>query len=176
MAFERRSAAFYTNAAQLDALPGPLTVKFAILEDTLRVYKWIVGDTTAADGISSIAHTGGYTGRWLLLLGAATGSQGADLDNTATQQIFAADGSIREIPLATLTENVTLDFMAFGAVDGSTVRIVRYDVSAFTVTLNDNGAAAQIGNPMPAFQQWWADVRWDSDGSVWKLVGAGQLM
>lgn len=57
------------TAALLATLPGPAAALDGVctyLDEFDAVYRWHVGDATAADGYRVIGHTGGTAGRWIL--------------------------------------------------------------------------------------------------------------
>lgn len=95
---------------------------------------------------------------------------GANITAAAVQTVFARGGLYRRIVAGTLTQNIRLRLSPDGAVVGSPIVIIREDVEAFSVTIEDWAGA--VLSVLPANQQWTA---WFERGaSAWFKVGEGQ--
>jgi len=168
MANERRSATIMANVAALTADPGPIVPHYAITLDTGALYRWIPADTTTADGLNVLAHTGGTVGRWHRV---RWDDKGTDLADGA-EDIAIAGGRLYALPASTLTGNSTKELQSAGADAGDVIRIVRQDTEAYTMPIDDEASAATIFT-FPVSEARWAEFRFD--GTNWELIGAGTM-
>lgn len=161
------------SATALKADPGPRLPKYAITITNGLLYKWVPDDATTEQAPATyahptvIGHTGGYSGRWLLV---RFNDRAANLTNAA-QDIYVANGRRYVLPLATLTATHAKTLKDDGAVAGDVIRITRLDVQAFTMTVVDEASTATIFT-FPASQSWFADFRFD--GTNWSREACGQ--
>lgn len=93
----------------------------------------------------------------------------ADADATKT----LAQGSEFTLPAGTLTANRSITLSTSGAVTGDVVRVVRQDVTAFTLAVINGGAGAGTKYTFPASVARVADFRFD--GTNWVLAGHARI-
>ena len=169
MANERRSATIMTNVAALTSDPGPIVPHYVITLDTGALYKWIPADTTTAEGLNVLAHTGGTSGRWHRV---RWDDKGTDLTD-ADEDVAIAGKRVRYIAASTLGANRTKELQSDAAAAGDIIRIVRLDTEAFTVAIDDEASASTIFT-FPVSVARWAEFRFD--GTNWELFGAGAMV
>lgn len=167
MTTERRAATIFPTLALLGADPGPRVAKYVVTLDTARLYRWVPDDTTTADGLNVITHTGGYEGRWHAV---RWDDKGTNLTNAA-ENVSVAGKRLRVLPAATLTASRTKTLLNDAAAAGDVIHVVRLDTTAWTMPIVDEASAATIFT-FPASQSWWAEFRFD--GTNWAPVGWGQ--
>lgn len=168
---QRRAAEFVDTVATLKGRPGPKTTEYVTVLETGRLYKWTLDDATTTNDLNVIGHTGGLAGRWIAqaALGASAPTEGANLTN-ADATITVLEGDARTLPAATLTANRVLTLGVTGAVDGSVIYIRRFDVTAYTLTINNGGSGAGTLRVMPKSATDWAVFRFN--GTDWVLSHA----
>lgn len=132
-----RSARVYTTAAALATYQGPdKAPRYAVVRSLGNaLFYWVPGDTTTADNITAISHSGGTPGRWLLT---REDDAGVDLTDAAAT-IYVSGGKWRTLPLSTLSANRILTLGTTGAVAGDRITITRLDSEAFTYTVANGG-------------------------------------
>lgn len=170
-----RTAEIYTTAAILAAAPGPIIPHYAICLDTGRLYQWIPGDATTADGWAVLGHVGGFAGRWHRV---QPDDRGADLPNDNTS-IYLAGKPVRYVIAGTLNANreyllrtkLSSGASSINCSNGDRLTIVRLDTSAYTLRLTDEVYGTII--TLPASQAWFADLRFNEKG--WVLLRAGKM-
>lgn len=136
----RRSPTVYADRATMAASPGPLSgLRYAIPLDYPALYRWAVGNSDTADGESTITHSGGALGNWLLVhhLGHELPAGAALVDGNQT--IHVTGGFHRTLPVATLTGNVTITLGTTNAREGYPFEILRLDAGNYTVAIANGG-------------------------------------
>jgi hypothetical protein len=161
-----------TSLAKLAQEPGEPTAKWVVLEDTGDLYRWVPHDTSTADGFNVVNPTGGGTaGRFIRVVANRFGADLGDADATIT----VADGLVRVLPSVPLTDNRSLTLGTAGAIAGDTIRIVRNDTAAFTVTVK-NGLDASTIAVLDAATEQWIECKYRSAAVGWIQTGAGALL
>lgn len=176
MANSIRTAEIYATAAVLGASAGPIIAHYAICLDTARLYRWIPGDASTADGEVILGYVGGTSGRWHMV---RPDDRGADLTDVASATIYLSEKPKRYLPAGTLTANSALtigtttnsDASAALCADGDLLTITRLDVEAYTYAVS----CAQLGAiiTLPASEAWFVDLRFQDPG--WHLLRAGKM-
>ncbi len=169
MALEPRSAMVVDTVAILAARPGPATANNyrIVLDLDAAVFQWVPDDTTTADSVNVVTHTGGYAGRWHRKRSA---SKGANLTDAAPT-ITVAQKQWRVLPAATLSANRILTLDDADAVAGDTITITRLDVEAYTYAIANHDAATLC--TLPVSERWF--IVCEFDGTDWQLRSGGQL-
>jgi hypothetical protein len=98
----RRVLTSATTAAILAASPGPsVDLVTTYVDEFDAVYRWHLGDATAADGYRVLSHTGGAAGRWILVGDHITLFPSGASDSTAIQGVLdaldAAGGGVLQL-------------------------------------------------------------------------------
>lgn len=161
------------SATALKADPGPRLPKYAITLTDGLLYKWVPDDATTEQAPATyshptvVGHTGGYSGRWLLV---RSNDRAANLTDAA-QDLYVAHGRRYVVPLGTLTVTRAKTLKDDGAAAGDVIRITRTDVEAFTMTVVDEASTATIFT-FPVSESWFADFRFN--GTNWSPEAFGQ--
>lgn len=148
---------------------GTTHARYAVPLDYPRLYKWIPGDTSTADGLAVLTHSGGQTGRWHLVRIDIKGDDLSDADASLT----VAGNFLRVSPSGvTLTTDRTLTLSTTNAAAGDSIRVVRRAAGAFSYLVVNGGPGAGTLKDMDSADTW-ADFYFDDTN--WILTGAGSL-
>jgi hypothetical protein len=169
MANPLRAARHWATVAQLEAYAGPRIEDFAFVVELGALFRWVVGSTATADGVTVIGHTGGTNGRWIRL---RTPIKGDDLA-TGDATIHVTGNFLRVLPVSTLLANSTLTLGTTNAAEGDELTVTRADVEAFTYQIDNGGVGAGTLCTMPISTAYWADFYYD--GTNWSMTRGGAL-
>lgn len=148
---------------------GPQLAHYELPLDVPALFKWVAGDTSTADDVTVLSHTGGTAGRWIRVRLNPVGSDLTDADAT----IHVTGNFRRELPASTLTANRVLTLGTTNAVAGDELTIVRYDAGAYTYQIDNGGAGAGTLCTFPVSAAYWADFAFD--GTNWAVKRGGAL-
>jgi hypothetical protein len=169
----RRSPTIYSSRDVMESSPGPLVLRYAIPLDYPAMYRWSLGNTDTADGESTITHSGGNLGNWLLVRHLGDLPDGTALAD-GNQTIHVSGGFHRTLPAATLTGNITITLGTTNAREGYPIELLRRDVGAYTVAIVNGGAGAGTLTTFPVSSR--ALFRGRFDGTNWVMRAAHTLI
>ena len=148
---------------------GPQLAHYEMPLDVPALFKWVAGDTSTADDVTVLTHTGGTAGRWIRVRLDVLGDDLTDADAT----IYVTGNFRRELPAATLGDNRTLTLGTTNAAAGDELTIVRRDVGAYTYQIDNGGAGGGTLCTLPVSTAYWADFHFD--GTDWSVTRGGAL-
>ena len=169
MANPPRAARHWATVAILEGYPGSKLEDFAFVDALGAPFKWVVDDTSTADDFTVLDASGGTSGQWVRQRVSITGDDLTDADAT----IHVGGKFLRQLPAATLGANRTLTLGTTNAATDDVLRVVRYDVGAYTYQIDNGGAGGGTLCTMPVGTAYWAEFRFD--GTDWVLIGGGAL-
>ena len=149
--------------------PGPFVTKYRAHSDLAGVFQFVAEDASTDDGVTTLAPTGGTSGRWLLV---GQHDRGTALTD-ATATIHVTGGLWRTLPAATLTANRVLTLGTTNAREGYVLLVTRLDATAYTLAIANGGAGGGTLVTLPVSVRSWA--RFWFDGTDWLLRDAAAM-
>jgi hypothetical protein len=138
MADPRRAITIYSTVATIEADRGEKLARYAVPLDRPHLFQWVPDDTTTADSVNVLTHTGGYTGRFKRV---RLYDRGSDLGD-ATTTVYVSGKKVRLLPVSTLTASRTVTLGTTNAVAGDDIWIVSEDRSSYVLSVVNGGTGA----------------------------------
>lgn len=160
------------DVANIRARRGPNVPYYNFPLDRGRVFRFVLDSALTDDGRTVIDTNGqGQAGQWILV---REPIKGADLTDTAVQNIGVADGFWRVLPALPITAAITLNLITTSAEEGDIITLTRLDVAAFTVDVVNGGPAAGTLATFPVSQKAFGDFYYD--GTNWSAIRAALML
>lgn len=160
------------SVANMRARRGPNVPHYNFPIDRGRSFRFVADDTDTDDGIAVIATNGqGQAGRWKLI---RQPIKGADLTDTAAQDVGVSGDFWRVLPSIPITQNITLTLVTANAEEGDIITITRQDVALFTVAVVNGGPGGGTLVTFPVSQKAFGDFYYD--GTNWSAIRTAQML
>ncbi|UCC74308.1 MAG: hypothetical protein JSV86_07055 [Gemmatimonadota bacterium] len=169
MANPPRAAQIRYSRNVIESALGPRITHYEIPRDKPAIYRWVVGDSSTADDVTVLSHTGGTEGRWIRL---RLPVKGEDLGDGAAS-IGVGGDYLRILPGGTLTGDSVATLNTTNAATGDILTIVRQDLGAYTYQIVNGGPGGAALCTFPVSLAYWADFHFD--GTNWELIRGGAL-
>jgi hypothetical protein len=166
----QRAITVVASPSVLRSIPGPSSQlpRYVFVLSLGRVFQWTAGSSLQDDGLTVVVpNTGGFQGAWIYQrsLPTATGLPVA-LTGAANVHLTVGGGAYYELPTATLTANTDVYLDVTNAAAGDELEFMRFDVTAYTYTVHNNGGTPGVLWVMPASSRSFGVAYFD--GSNWR--------